>query len=95
MCCPDQSSYELARNASLLEGNRTREGLAPGEPPNNPAAGPVSPRADDLLPYVRKAALRNRAAGRAGQFMDAVFVPGAIATCAPGRASVNCPNKKC
>jgi len=26
--------------------------------------------------------------------MAAVFQPGAIATCAPGRASVNCPNKK-
>jgi hypothetical protein len=26
--------------------------------------------------------------------MVAVFLPGAIATCAPGRASVNCPNKK-
>src|SRR3984885_8129812 len=26
--------------------------------------------------------------------MAAVFLPGAIATCAPGRPSVNCPNKK-
>jgi hypothetical protein len=26
--------------------------------------------------------------------MAAVFLAGAIATCAPGRASVNCPNKK-
>jgi len=26
--------------------------------------------------------------------MAAVFLPGAIATCALGRPSVNCPNKK-
>src|SRR3989442_1009526 len=42
-----------------------------------------------------RAAVRNQHGERAGQFMVAVCQPGAIATCAPGRPSVNCPNKKC
>jgi hypothetical protein len=42
-----------------------------------------------------RTALRDQAIDRAGQFMAAVFLTGAIATCAPGQASVNCPNKKC
>src|SRR5579859_2145291 len=49
MCCPDQSSYELADRASLLDGNRTR-----GTPrtarssagPGRPGWGPFSPWAD-------------------------------------------------
>jgi hypothetical protein len=39
--------------------------------------------------------VRNRLTDRADQFMAAVFPATAIATCAPGRPSVNCPNKKC
>ena len=47
-----------------------------------------------MLPYVTKAVLRNAHEGGGDQFMVAVFLPGAIATCALGRPSVNCPNKK-
>src|SRR2546430_9216102 len=39
MCCPDQSSYELAHRASLLDGNRTCEGLCPRIPPKTPQRG--------------------------------------------------------
>src|SRR5580693_8836710 len=95
MCCPDQSSYELADRASLLDGNRTRGGLRPSRTPGTRDGGQFRPGRIYSLLYVMRAAMRNRKTARAGQFMAAVFQAGAIATCAPGRPSVNCPNKKC
>src|SRR5438105_2239502 len=63
MCCPDQSSYELAHLASLLDGNRTLGGLRPRVPPKTrdgdgfalrvplkPAMGAVSPYANPPRP---------------------------------------------
>src|ERR1700746_3410967 len=98
MCCPDQSSYELAHRASLLDGNRTRGGLCP----RLPCGGAVSRRdggsfaeGGSVVTLRDEAAVRNQNGAPAGQFMVAVCQPGAIGTCAPGRPSVNCPNKKC
>ena len=81
-------------------------GFAPHVPPKTSAAGRFRHRRTRTrggfargrilwLLYVMRAAVRNQQGGRAGQFMVAVCQPGAIATCAPGRPSVNCPNKKC
>ncbi len=66
-------------------------------PPEARHAKPGQFRGEQIrsLLYVMNAAVRNRATERAGQIMAAVFRAGAIATCAPGRPSVNCPNKKC
>ena len=123
MCCPDQSSYELAHRASLLDGNRTCGGLRPRIPPKPLYGGRFAHREPPetryggcfayrelseprgggpfragrilSLLYVMRVAVSNQPGQRAGQFMVAVCQPGAIATCAPGRPSVNCPNKKC
>src|SRR5436190_19247997 len=106
MYCPDQSSYELAHRASLLDGNPTLGGLWPPEYPKTwrrdcfatgePARTPQRTRfrAARMLSllYVMIAALRNQYGERAGQFMVAVCQPEAIATCALARPSVNCPN---
>ena len=95
MCCPDQSSYEPALNASLLDGNRSAGDIV--HPPGAEALAWGLFRRGRIfwLLYVMRAAVRNRETERAGQFMAAVFQAGAIATCALGRPSVNCPNKKC
>ena len=91
MCCPDQSSYELALRASLLDGNRYRGMLhiCPEQ-----SFGQDSLRVKYFVTLRYEACCAGSPQGRPGQFMGAVFVPTAIATCAPGRASVNCPNKK-
>ena len=95
MCCPDQSSYELADRASLLDGNRSAGDITYPPGAANARRGQFRRGRTSSLLYVMKAAMSNPETERAGQFMAAVFQAGAIATCALGRPSVNCPNKKC
>src|SRR5260370_38558872 len=84
MCCPDQSSYELADRASLLEGNRHA-----GQTRHRPGLESLSwgqfrrERIRSLL-YGLGPPVRNGEADRAAQFMAAVFQAGAIAPSARG-----------
>src|ERR1700722_801712 len=49
MCCPDQSSYELASSASLLEGNRCAGVPLSARGDTNGKPGAVSPRAESFV----------------------------------------------
>ena len=63
MCCPDQSSYELALSASLLEGNRRAGVCRIGSGVQTQGQGQFRHKRILSLLYVARAAVDNRSEG--------------------------------
>ena len=99
LACPDQSSYDSAGFSSLPNGNRCYPvrllaGRAAGaDPAARPPRMPASPESRKTTHTGYVTCQRAGPCGKVN-IWPLVFSRRQIATCARGRPSVNCPNKK-